>query len=85
MLFRSEYVDSIDIKISMDGRGRALDNIYIERLWRTVKRDYVYLNPANDGKELYNGLDSFFKFYNTHKTHQGIGREIPIKRYQQVA
>ena len=68
----------------MDGRGRALDNIFIERLWRTVKRDYVYLNPANVGKELYKGLDDFFQHYNTHKTHQGIGQEIPIKRCQQV-
>jgi len=81
----TEHVDSKGIKISMDGRGRALDNIFIERLWRTVKRDYVYLNPANDGKELYKGLDDFFQHYNTHKTHQGIGREIPIKRYKQVA
>jgi len=66
------------IKISMDGKGRALDNIYIERLWRTVKRDYVYLNPADDGWELYNGLKDFFEEYNFRKHHQGIGRKIPF-------
>lgn len=65
------------IKISMDGKGRALDNIYIERLWRTVKRDYVYLNPADDGWELYQGLKAFFEKYNYQKYHQGINRQIP--------
>ena len=65
------------IRISMDGKGRALDNIYIERLWRTVKRDYVYLNPADNGRELYTGLKHFFEEYNYRKYHQGIGRRIP--------
>lgn len=72
-------------KISMDGKGRALDNIYIERLWRTVKRDYVYLNPADDGLELHQGLKEFFDHYNYEKTHQGIGRKIPAKVYGKVA
>lgn len=70
-----------NIRISMDGKGRALDNIYIERLWRTVKRDYVYLNPADDGWELYRGLNSFFNEYNHKKHHQGIGRQIPYNVY----
>ena len=70
-----------EIKISMDGKGRALDNIYIERLWRTVKRDYVYLNPADDGWELYNGLMCFFNEYNHKKHHQGINRQIPFEVY----
>lgn len=71
------------IQISMDGRGRALDNIYIERFWRTVKRDYVYLNPANDGLELHDGLRNFFKEYNLEKHHQGINRRIPHEVYFQ--
>jgi putative transposase len=79
------YLESMKIKISMDGKGRATDNIFIERLWRTVKQDYVYLHPASNGEELYQGLDAFFKYYNTRKAHQGIGRQIPIRRYQQVA
>jgi putative transposase len=72
-------------RISMDGRGRATDNIYIERLWRTVKRDYVYIYPADDGIELYKGLKKFFDRYNHKKGHQGIGRVIPFKRYKNVA
>ncbi|WP_237144584.1 IS3 family transposase [Pontibacter pamirensis] len=73
------------IRISMDGKGRALDNIYIERLWRTLKRDYVYLNPAKDGWELYQGVKSFFSFYNHEKHHQGIGRCVPVEVYKQQA
>jgi putative transposase len=80
-----EFVDDSDIKISMDGKGRALDNIFIERLWRTVKQDYVYLNPASNGTELYQGLRQFFNYYNTRKNHQGIGRQTPNKRYHEVA
>jgi len=72
-------------RISMDGRGRATDDIYIERLWRTVKRDYVYINPANDGVELFKGLKNFFNEYNHKKKHQGIDRVIPFKRYRNVA
>ena len=54
-----EHLQANKINISMDGKGRALDNIYIERLWRTVKQDCVYLNPAQDGEELYKGLTNY--------------------------
>lgn len=81
----TEYVDNAEIKISMDGRGRAIDNIFIERLWRTVKRDYVYLHPAENGTELYSGLKTFFVYYNTQKSHQGIGRITPEKLYGKAA
>ena len=50
------YLNDEDIRISMDGKGRWLDNIFIERLWRSVKHDHVYLHPASDGLELYQGL-----------------------------
>ena len=81
----TSYLEKQNVKISMDGKGRAIDNIFIERLWRTVKQDYVYLYPASNGKELYHGLKDFFTYYNTRKTHQGIGRQIPAQRYKQVA
>lgn len=80
-----EYLQSEEIQISMDGKGRALDNIYIERLWRTVKRDYVYINPPDNGIELYVGLNKFFKDYNEKKTHQGINRQIPAHLYRNYA
>jgi len=79
------YLKGEGIRISMDGEGRALDNIYIERLWRTLKRDNVYLNPAKDGWELYQGVKSFFSFYNHEKHHQGITKQIPVEVYKQQA
>jgi putative transposase len=79
------YLESQGIKISMDGKGRALDNIFIERLWRSVKYDYVYLNPANDGNELYHGLREYFDYYNHHQAHQGIDRKIPVVLYKPAA
>jgi putative transposase len=75
----------MEVKISMDGKGRAIDNIYIERLWRTVKQDYVYLNPAEDGWELQKGLAAFFNRYNYEKKHQGIGRIKPAEIYYSSA
>ena len=81
----TEYVESQNITISMDGRGRATDNIYIERLWRTVKRDHIYIFPADNGTELFKGLKMFFDYYNNKKKHQGIGRCIPASLYKKVA
>ncbi|MBW3545624.1 MAG: IS3 family transposase [Bacteroidetes bacterium] len=80
-----EYLKQEQIQISMDGKGRAIDNIFIERLWRTVKRDHVYLYPAEDGLELYQGLKGFFSFYNNEKHHQGIDRQIPAQVYMKRA
>jgi putative transposase len=80
-----EYLEKEGIQISMDGKGRAIDNIFIERLWRTVKQDYVYQYPAEDGTELYQGLKKFFQFYNHEKSHQGIDRERPISLYKPAA
>lgn len=81
----TEYADKEGIKISMDGKGRAIDNIFIERLWRTVKHDYVYLHPAESGTGLYSGLKAFFIYYNTRKSHQGIGRTTPERLYKKAA
>lgn len=76
-----DYLEDEQIKISMDGKGRAIDNIYIERLWRTVKYDYIYLRPAGDGWELERGLDNFFEHYNYRKCHQGLARKTPAEVY----
>lgn len=80
-----EYLESHGIIISMDGRGRALDNIYIERFWRTLKREYVYLNPATDGIELKKGLKEYFYYYNHQRTHQGLSHYVPSSWYEYAA
>jgi len=80
-----DFFEGTSTRISMDGKGRALDNIYIERLWRTVKRDYVYLHPSLDGNELFKGLKNFFENYNYRKTHQGINRKTPASLYEMAS
>jgi putative transposase len=82
-----EWVSTLrqhQIKISMDGKGRAIDNIYIERFWRTLKQRYVYLYPALDGVELYHGIEIFMERYNQRR-HQGIGRIAPNIKYANAA
>jgi putative transposase len=76
-----EYLKEEQILISMDGKGRAIDNVYIERLWRTVKYDYIYITPPEDGWQLYQGLKEFFERYNYQKYHQGVGRQLPVAVY----
>lgn len=71
------------IRISMDGKGRALDNIYIERFWRSIKYRHIYLNPAQDGIGLFRGIDQWIEKYNRRK-HQGIA-EKPMVRYKKAA
>lgn len=78
------YIDLLkenDIQISMDGKGRALDNIFIERLWRSVKQEYVYLNPCETGNDLWKGLNEYFQFYNTKRPHQSLNDLAPDKLY----
>lgn len=70
-----------EITISMDGVGRAIDNVFIERLWRTVKYDHVYLNPANSGRELRNGLEVFLNYYNKERPHSSLGDFTPDEAY----
>ena len=72
---------SNDIKLSMDGKGRAIDNVFIERLWRSVKYESVYLNPPDSGGDLYKQLTQYFGYYNNQRRHQGIDNQIPFKRY----
>ena len=73
---------SHDIAISMDGRGRALDNIFVERLWRSVKHEDVYLKGYVDLPGLHLGLTEYFEFYNTERPHQSLGNCTPIQVYQ---
>ena len=69
------------IKISMDGRGRFQDNIFIERLWWTVKHHYLYLRVFNNGSDLRKGLKHWFEYYNQERFHQSLGDLTPDEVY----
>jgi len=69
------------IQISMDGKGRAIDNIFIERLWRSVKYEDIYLNCYEDGLALYKGMEAYFQFYNRERPHQSLDYDTPALRY----
>ena len=70
-----------DVRISMDGRGRALDNVFIERLWRTVKYEEIYLHEYEDGHALHDGLSKYFHFYNHERSHDSLGKQTPALVY----
>jgi putative transposase len=69
------------IAISMDGKGRALDNVFVERLWRTIKYEEVYLNDYEDAGEAITGLRRYFQFYNRERSHQALGYQTPEAVY----
>ena len=72
-------LESAEIRISMDGRGRALDNIFIERLWRTVKYEDVYLKDYHSVSALEQGLGAYFEFYNHRRLHQALAYKTPAE------
>ncbi len=74
-----------DVAISMDGRGRALDNIFVERLWRSVKHEDVYLKGYANIPELMMGLAEYFAYYNTERPHQSLGYQTPNRVYESAA
>ena len=69
------------IKISMDGRGRCFDNIFVERLWRTVKYEEVYLHDYENMEEANERLNEYFNFYNSERLHQSLCYQTPLKVY----
>lgn len=73
----TECLEEEKIQISMDGRGRALDNIFIERLWRTVKYEEIYLKEYETVKCLYSALGEYFDFYNNERPHQSLDYQTP--------
>ena len=70
-----------DIKISMDGRGRYLDNIFIERLWRSLKQEAVYLHEINDGFQAKQIIDDWIGFYNSERPHTALDKRTPDAAY----
>jgi putative transposase len=69
------------VAISMDGRGRAIDNVFVERLWRTVKYEEVYLKDYANGWEAEASLQSYFRFYSYERIHQALGYRTPAEVY----
>ena len=69
------------VRISMDGKGSYRDNLFIERLWRTVKYEEVYLHAYQDGREARNSLGNYFRFYNAERPHQAFGYRTPSEMY----
>ena len=69
------------VQVSMDGKGRVHDNIFIERLWRSVKYEDIYLRSYEDGWALRDGLDRYFHFYNHQRYHQALGNQRPAQVY----
>ena len=69
------------VPISMDGRGRALDNVFVERLWRSVKYEDVYLQDYGGMREAQRGLGRYFGFYNAERPHQALGYRTPLAVY----
>jgi putative transposase len=74
-------LEAAGVAISMDGRGRALDNVFVERLWRSVKYEEVYLKDYADGWQAENSLASYFRFYCHQRVHQSLGYRTPEDAY----
>lgn len=82
----TEYVDSLEnTKFSMDGKGRAIDNIFIERFWRNIKYEKIYPEPSEDGHELYGKIKWYMKFYNAERGHQSLGYKRPEMVFRAAA
>ena len=74
-------LDRAGVRISMDGRGRVTDNIFIERLWRSVKYEDLYLRDYADGVQVRRGLERYFRFYNTERPHPALENRTPAEFY----
>lgn len=77
----TQFLDKHQIQISMDGKGRATDNIWIERFWKSIKYGYIYLNPCDNRTELLEGVARYINYYNT-KTHHTT-KQSPNNRYNE--
>jgi putative transposase len=78
-----ERLKSVHVQISMDGKGRALDNIFTERLWRSVKYEEVYLKEYANPREARRNLTEYLRFYNQERPHQSLGYRTPEEVYYQ--
>ena len=79
-----EWIDTLKaagVQISMDGKGRWIDNVFIERLWRSVKYENIYLRAYETGTQLRRGLTEYFDFYNGRRIHEALGYATPDEVY----
>jgi putative transposase len=81
----TQRLEQAGIAISMDGRGRALDNVFVERLWRTVKYEEVYLKDYTGFGHAIQELGCYFRFYNRERLHQALGYRTPEEVYREAA
>jgi len=79
-----ELLHKEEIKISMDGKGRALDNIFVERFFRTLKYENIYLNEYETPRSLRRGLNRYIQFYNEQRLHESLGYRCPVDYYRQT-
>ena len=77
----TRHLECNGVKVSMDGKGRALDNVFVERLWRSVKYEEIYPRGHETMKEVRQGLQRYFKFYNEKRPHQSLGYSTPAEIY----
>src|SRR5262245_4090653 len=75
-------LEAAAVRVSMDGRGRWVDNVFVERLWRTVKYEEIYLHCYETVPELHGGLRAYFAFYNEERPHQGLANRTPAQVYR---
>jgi putative transposase len=81
----TEMLKQHNIQISMDGKGRAIDNIFVERLWRSVKYEYLYLQRPESCQDLYQGLRQYFQFYNQERLHHSLHYKTSESIYNMAA
>jgi putative transposase len=77
----TKRLQEAEIRISMDGRGRVFDNIFVERLWRTVKYEEVYIHNYESVRDTWRNLERYFSFYNTDRIHESLGYRTPHEVY----
>jgi len=80
----TEILEAKGVRVSMDGKGRWIDNVFVERLWRSVKYEEVYLRAYESPREADRGLKEYFAFYNARRPHQSLGYQTPDEVYFQT-
>jgi putative transposase len=78
-------LEAAGVRVSMDGRGRWMDNVFVERLWRTVKHEYLYLHDHATPRALQTGLENWFPFYNGERIHASLNYRTPMAVYLEAA